>query len=490
MSNVVALQRKSTEVPELGSGPVWDLDAEAVVLCAVFHRPEIVDLVRSRLQIDDFACRPNWTIWAAMVELNDQQADITPSAVFRWIDDHGKLADIHLGEGRTRALEYMTRIVDDTPDYSRRIDPFLDRIIEKSRMRKAKWVAAQIHQGTMNYVGDVQVFIDRAVEAFREISDRQELLSMLHVSDVLAEKFNHWKLAKEGRTVNGISTGFKDLDAVTGGLRAETLTILAARPGAGKSALALNMATAVSQFGGGVAFFSLEMSRDELTDRILAAMSGTPLAQVSGRKDSASSNSATEDQNVDRAAIRLSERPLWIDDRGKVSLADIRARAKRVDNEIKRRKGDGLALIVVDYVGLMQEPEAARSREQAIATNSRGLKMLAKEMKIPVVLVCQMNREIEKRSGRPKLSDLRESGSLEQDADCVMFLHRDDPDAKDGPTELCVAKNRSGPCGNVWLYYHGHVTRFDQMHRDEWPKPQSKAARSTSRYGRTGGNDG
>ncbi len=435
---------------EAAHGPDFDLDSEANVLAACFDRPAIVHDIRTELNEDDFCSIANRSMWRAILEITDAGNEIGRELVWAWFCDHDCVGNI--GADRDDSLRYLVRIADETPDYSLRIRPFVERVRDKARMRRAKITANRIIASMPNYEGNTQAFIDRAVEAFREIADRKEMTNLMHVSDVLAEKFIQWANVKAGRTTSGYTTGFEGLNRIIGGLRPSSLVVLAARPGAGKTALGLNMAMRLAAYGAAVAVFSMEMARDELVDRQLADLSGIPVGLVK----SGAIESAVYTKNLDDAVGVLKTYPVWIDDTANTAIVDIRAKVKRLKSELKRRGGQ-LGLVVVDYVGLMQEPIGSKSREQAVASNTRNLKLLAKQEDVPVLLLAQMNREIEKRSGRPKLSDLRESGAIEQDADVVLFIHRTETEC-----ELIVAKNRHGGCGDVKLVYRGELTRFEE----------------------------
>lgn len=432
-------------------GPTWDLDAEANVLAACFESQSNVHDIRTELRVDDFACMANRSMWQAMLDVVDAGGEVNRTSVRGWFDDHNCIGNI--GATRGDAIAYILRIADETPTHAgAHLRQDVERVRDKARMRRAKFIAAKIHASIADYGGDTQAFVDRAVEAFREVADRKEMTNLMHISAVLEEKFREWAKARAGRTSTGFSTGFLGIDRMIGGLRPSCLTVLAARPGAGKTALGLNIAMHVAQSGAAVVFFSLEMARDELVDRQLADLSSVPVGLVK----SANIESAVFAQNLDDAVRAMKDYPVWVDDTASVAMVDVRAKVKRLKAELARKGGE-LGLVVVDYVGLMQEPPQARSREQAIAANTRDLKLLAKEEHVPVLLLAQMNREVEKRSGRPKLSDLRESGALEQDADVVMFIHRDER-----VTELIVAKNRHGGCGSVPLVFRGELTRFEE----------------------------
>lgn len=441
--------------------PPHDLDAEAAVISSVILAPETHALVADRLTPPRFYSEANRQIWTAIGALAEAGQAIDIVAIRGRLDDAGRLA-------QAGGLAYLAQLVDRTPAVAH-VEAHAARVVELARLRALIADCQTFAAEGYGRAGDVQAFADAVYERIRAIADTQDMRSMVHVADVVRDTFKTWTLSEGARLANGVRTGFPDLDRLIGGLKPGKMYLLAARPGVGKSALAGNVATAVASFGGGVVFFSLEMGRDEVVGRQLCALSGVPHWIADHFDDPEMHRSYPKEADAfGTAGLHLADHPIWIDDRGSLGLADIRARAKRVDNEIKRKGGTGLALVVVDYIQLMQEPGGARTREQAVAANSRGLKLLAKDMGVPVLVLAQMNREIERRTGRqarPKLSDLRESGSLEQDSDVVMFLYRDD-DKKDGPTECIVAKQRGGPAGSIDLFYRAHITRFDSMTKE------------------------
>jgi len=251
----------------------------------------------------------------------------------------------------------------------------------------------------------------------------------------------------------GLPTGFRDLDELLSGLQSGNLVIVAARPGVGKSSFATNVARNASvESRVPVAMFSLEMSRWEIGMRLLCGEAGVPWDRIRGRRVGADDWS-----RVVQAAEVLHDAPLSIVDSGNVTIVDIRAKARRL---AARRQG--LGLIIVDYLQLMSHHRRVDNRQQEIAEISRSLKLLAKELKIPVIAVSQLNRDPERRQDkRPQLSDLRESGAIEQDSDVVMFIHRDDSDpAKKGLADLIVAKHRNGPTDTVPVTFLPHLTQF------------------------------
>jgi replicative DNA helicase len=251
----------------------------------------------------------------------------------------------------------------------------------------------------------------------------------------------------------GVPTGFRDVDGLLSGMQAGNLIVVAARPGVGKSSFVTNLARNVAVDGRSpVAMFSLEMSRWEIGMRLLCAEARVPWDLIRNKRVGADDWS-----RIAQAADTLHEAPLFIVDSGNVTLVEIRAKARRL-----AARRDGLGLIIVDYLQLMSHTRRVDNRQQEIAEISRGLKMLAKELSIPVIAVSQLNRDPERRQDkRPQLSDLRESGAIEQDADVVMFIHRDDSDpTKKGLADLIVAKHRNGPTDTIPLTFLPHLTQF------------------------------
>ncbi len=277
------------------------------------------------------------------------------------------------------------------------------------------------------------------------------------IEDVLAEQIDRIEaLTRSGTALTGTPSGFKDLDEITGGFQPGNLIIIAARPAMGKSALVCNIAeNAALDYGKPVALFSLEMSEAELAQRFLASQAKLPGDELRrGRVEESRWPKILE------ASDRLSHAPLWVDDSSDIGLLDIRAKARRLHSQ-----GDGVGLIVVDYLQLMRTDSRYESRVTAIGEISRGLKVLARELGVPVVAISQLSRAVEARTPkRPQLSDLRESGNLEQDADLVMFIYRDDYYEKDserpGEADLIIAKHRNGATGDVVLTFRREFPRF------------------------------
>jgi replicative DNA helicase len=264
-------------------------------------------------------------------------------------------------------------------------------------------------------------------------------------------------LQKSGKSVTGIPSGFTDLDALTSGFQKSELVVVAARPSMGKTALCLNIATQAAVEGHGVAVFSLEMSKDALVQRMLCAE-----ARVNSQLVRRGALRDRDFTNLARAAGVLQQCSLWIDDTPSITLLEMRSKARRLKTEAD------LGMVIVDYLQLMRSPEYADNRVQEVSDISRSLKALARELQIPVVALSQLSRASEQRGGdkKPQLSDLRDSGAIEQDADLVIFIHRPEyydreDESKRGIAEIMLSKNRNGPTGHVELWFHKEYTRFD-----------------------------
>jgi len=276
------------------------------------------------------------------------------------------------------------------------------------------------------------------------------------------------RLHQEGKQVTGVPSGFKDLDDITTGFQPSDLVIVAARPSMGKTALCLNIAAHAAETGQGVAIFSLEMSKESLVQRLLCAE-----ARVDSQRVRRGTLSDTDFTMLARAAGVLSTCPIWIDDTPALTLLEMRSKARRLrlENEVK--------LIVLDYLQLMRSPAYSENRVQEISDISRSLKALARELEIPVLALSQLSRASEQRGGerKPILSDLRDSGAIEQDADLVLFIHRPEMyeptdkegNSNEGKAELIVAKHRNGPTGHLDLYFHKQFTRFASLSDREEP---------------------
>jgi replicative DNA helicase len=346
-------------------------------------------------------------------------------------------------------------------------------------------------QGYGGY-GDAQSFIDSAEQAVYDIARTKESSTVHPLKTVLHEAFDRIAKANaRGARITGTPTGFDRYDRITSGLHAGELSIVAARPGMGKTSLVLNMATNVASAqelvsahdpnerwlepGCGVVFFSLEMPREQIVHRMLCSE-----AKVEVGKVRTGMLTKQDWEKLTQAAGRLATLPLWVDDSPALGMLELRSKVRRLQAEFDRTDDKGekkqrIGLVAIDYLQLMRGREGAASREQEISEISRGLKQLAKELSLPVIALSQLNRAVETRgekSKRPQLSDLRESGAIEQDADNICFIYRDDYYNKEtadrNVAELIIAKQRNGPVDTVRVRWDAQYTRFDNLADGEY----------------------
>lgn len=484
--------RRNEPPPELkpvgGRVPPSDLDAEAAVLSAVLLHSEAFDDVQEVLRAEHFYSEANRRIFEAVLELHNAARPVDVVSVAGWLRDRERLAQI----GGT---PYLAQLTDATPAVAH-VNAHARVIREKWRLRQLIAVCQRAATEGYGDCGEVQRFIDQTEQAVFDIARIPEGSTIVAVKDAIHGAFKIiTDAAKRGGGITGVPTGFAQLDRKCSGLHAGDLYIVAARPGMGKTAFVLNMAVniakprqaepsdssdpfgeaAVEEPGYGVAFFSLEMPREQLAARLLAGEARVDVSRIrSGELRREDWNKLTD------AAARLGRLPIWLDDTPALTLLDLRAKIRRLQAELKR-EGEGrpvaqkLGLVAIDYLQLMQGRRDAGSREQEISELSRGLKQLAKEMDVPVLALSQLNRAVETRTSkdkRPQLSDLRESGAIEQDADAILFIYRDDYYFKDSPdkgtAEIIISKQRNGPTGKVMTKFTPEYTRFDNMAPEEY----------------------
>jgi len=365
-------------------------------------------------------------------------------------------------------LPYLAELLDAVPTAAN-LEYHAKLVREKALLRHLISAASTIikdvyEQGEKS----VEEVLDEAEQRIFQVAESHERTGFIWIKEILWPTFEHIERLQESKSgITGVSTGFPDLDRMTTGLQKGDLCIVAARPSMGKTSWVLNVAqNAAIEHNTPVAIFSLEMSKEQLVQRLLCAE-----GRVDSQRLRRGQLSADEYQRLAAAAGHLNTAPLWIDDSPGSTVLEMRAKARRLAAETE------LGLLVIDYMQLMSGGTRTESRVQEVSEISRGLKALARELNVPVVALSQLSRAPEQRTDRrPQLSDLRESGSIEQDADVVMFLYRPEyyfgPEDKDGNSlegkaELAVAKQRNGPTGNVELFFHKAYTRFDSVTSQE-----------------------
>jgi replicative DNA helicase len=470
-----------------GRVPPHDLDAEAAVLSAVLLDRDALDRVLELVKPEHFYSEANGHIYEACCTLALQNQPIDVVSVASWLRDRERI-------GQVGGTAYLAQLVDATPAVAH-VHAHARVVREKYRVRRLIATCQRYAAEGYGDVGAPQEFIDAAEQAIYEIARTPETTTVHPLKDVLTTAFQQISAAAErGDRITGVPTGFIDLDKKTAGLHKGDLMIIAARPGMGKTSFALNMAVAVAspqpvttpggidspEAGGerpgyGVAVFSLEMPKEQVAIRLVCSEARVDLGKL--RQGHLS---AEEWANLTNAASVLSTLPVWIDDSPALGLLDLRAKVRRLQADLARRGpsdlgSEGLGAVVIDYLQLMQGRRGVSSREQEISEISRGLKQLAKELQVPVIALSQLNRGVETRAGkdkRPLLADLRESGAIEQDADTIVFIYRDEyynPETTTdrGVAELLISKQRNGPTGKVHVRFTASCTRFDNLSREE-----------------------
>lgn len=445
-----------SEVQELRVQP-QDLLAEQSVLGSIFITPDKLISVREYIEPEDFYKYAHKVIFKAMIALNDRNDAIDATTVRAMLDSQGDLQNIG-------GISYLVELVNSVPT-SANAEYYAQIVAEKSMLRhiisRLTETVNQAYDGS-NPSEDIIASAERALV---DINERNNSTGFRKISDVLKVNYENLE-ARSHQTsdVTGLPTGFRDLDKLTTGLHPDQLVILAARPAVGKTAFVLNIAQNVgTKQQKPVAVFSLEMGAESLVDRMLAA---------EGMVDSHSlrTGQLTDQdwQNVTMAQGVLAEAPIYIDDTPGIKITEIRARSRKLAQET-----GGLGLVVIDYLQLITgtRPE---NRQQEVSDISRQLKILAKELRVPVIALSQLSRGVEQRQDkRPVLSDIRESGSIEQDADIVAFLYRDDyyrregddqEDAiEDNTIEVILEKNRAGARGTVKLLFQKEYNKFSTI---------------------------
>lgn len=439
--------------------PPQNIEAEQAVLGAMLLDREAIAAASEVLTENDFYREAHKLIFRAMLELYGRGEAVDMITVTDVLRRDAKLEDVG-------GIAYITALTNSVLTAAN-VKYHADIVAEKSVLRQLIRVSTEI--AAMGYDGsdDVGVLLDTAESRILEIANRKKRRDFTPIGDVLMESAKAIaKIIDEGKGghITGIPTGYTDLDKLTSGLHDSDFIILAARPSMGKTALALNIVTNVAlrahkRVGGKpriVAFFSLEMSKEQLVNRMICAEGGIDSQRLR--------NGELDDHDYDslwNACDALSAGNIYIDDTPGITAMEMRSRARRLKTE------KGLDLLVVDYLQLMQgsgKRNTAGDRQQEVSEISRSLKALARELNIPVLALSQLSRGVESRTmKRPMLSDLRESGSLEQDADIVAFLYREDyynPDTENKHTELIVAKHRNGPVDTVNLFFDKKFTRF------------------------------
>jgi replicative DNA helicase len=431
--------------------PPQNLEAETSVLGAVLLENEALNRVLEILKEDDFYRNAHRRIFSAILHLYEHSDPVDLITLSEVLKTRGELDDVG-------GVAYLNSLVNGVPTAAN-ISYYAKIIKEKALLRKLINRTTEIVSQSYSISGDVDEFIDQAERTIFEISEDRVRPSFYPIKDLIKSSFKTIeRLYEKRQLITGVPTGFQRLDELTSGLQPSDLIIIAGRPSMGKTALALNIAQNASvQAAIPAAIFSLEMSKEQLALRMLCSE-----AKVDAHRLRGGFLSESDWPKLTRAAGSLSEAPLFIDDTPGLSALEMRAKTRRLKIE------HNLGLVIVDYLQLMRGRARADSREQEISDISRSLKALAKELSIPVIALSQLNRRVEERGDkRPQLSDLRESGAIEQDADVILFLYREEVYNKSeenrGKAEIIIGKQRNGPTDKVDLAFLDKYTRFENL---------------------------
>src|SRR5713226_6516656 len=438
-------------------------EAERSILGAILLDNHALNATLEKLKPEDFFHDHHRRIYQQMIVLGETQQAIDLVTLTDQLHRSGELES-------SGGPAYIAQLMDGVPRVAN-IEHYARIVKEKSLLRGLIHATHSIQQQAMEMEDDADAILDRAESSIFQLAEDRVRTGLVGVREVVRENFERIsQIFSEGKRITGLSTGYHQLDNLTSGLQPSELIILAARPSMGKTALALNIAENVAVRGNlPVAIFSLEMSKESLLLRMLSADE-----KIDSHKFSTGHLSREDGGKIPISLRRLSEAPLWIDDMGAATVVEMGAKLRR----LKRDKG--LALAVIDYLQLVSARGRFGNRNEEVSSITRGLKGLAKELKVPVLVLSQLTRAPEREDREPRLADLRESGAIEQDADVVMFIHRpnfykkkEDVTAEErGETDLIIAKQRNGPTDNIRFIFQGSFTRFEQRAPDAWTESE------------------
>src|SRR5579863_3971604 len=436
-----------------------NLEAERSILGAVLLDNHSLNAAVEKLRSEDFFLPQHRQIFERMVQLGEKQQAIDTVTL---MEDLGRRGELEAAGG----VAYLSQLADGLPRATN-VEHYARIVKEKAILRSLAFSAAAIQEQALAAGDDADVILDRAESAIFQLAEDRVKAGLIGVKELVRENYERLeRIFSEGRRITGLATGYAGLDNETAGLQPSELVILAARPSMGKTALALNIAENVAlRQREPVAIFSLEMSKESLLLRLLASQ-----ARVDAHKFRTGHMNKDDWSKVTGSLARLGDAPIWIDDSASSTVLEMGAKARRL------KRDRGLSLMIVDYLQLIVPTTNRRSsnRQEEVSGISRALKGLAKELKIPVVVLSQLTRAPEREDRKPQLSDLRESGAIEQDADVVLFINRpnfyktDLPDEDRAKAELIIAKQRNGPTGNLNFVFLARHTRFEEAAPDAW----------------------
>jgi replicative DNA helicase len=432
-----------------------NLDAERSILGAILLDNHALNAAIENIKPEDFFLEQHRRVFNQMIALGEAQQAIDLVTLTESLHRTGELES-------SGGAPYLASLADGMPRVSN-VEHYARIVREKALLRNLIHATHNIQQRALEGEDGADAILDGAESSIFAIAEDRIKAGLIPVKDIVRDNFERLeKIFREGKSITGVSTGYTELDKLLSGFQNSELLILAARPSQGKTALALNLAENISIRGGmPVAVFSLEMSKESLLQRLVASV-----AHIDAHKFRTGHLSREDWRRMTEALGQISSAPLWIDDAGSTSVLEIGAKARR----LKRDKG--LSLLIVDYLQLITGRGRFNNRQEEVSSISRGLKGLAKELQIPVLVLSQLTRAPEREERGPQLSDLRESGAIEQDADVVMFIYRphwakldSSPEERD-QAEIQVAKQRNGPTDKVRFVFRSRLTRFEEAAPD------------------------
>jgi replicative DNA helicase len=436
-----------------------NIEAERSILGAVLLDNHALNAAVERLRSEDFFLSQHRHIFERMVQLGEKQQAIDTITL---MEDLARSGELEAAGG----VAYLSQLADGLPRVTN-VDHYARIVKEKAILRSLIHSASAIQEQALAANDDADVILDRAESTIFQLAEDRVKAGLIGVKDLVKDGFERLeKIFSEGRRITGLATGYSGLDGETAGLQPSELIILAARPSMGKTALALNIAENVAlRSREPVAIFSLEMSKESLLLRLLSSH-----ARVDAHKFRTGHLNRDDWGKITASLAELGEAPIWIDDSASSTVLEMGAKARRL------KRDRGLSLVVVDYIQLVVPTSNRRNsnRQEEVSGISRSLKALAKELKVPVVVLSQLTRAPEREDRKPQLSDLRESGAIEQDADVVLFINRpnfyktDIPEEERAKAELIIAKQRNGPTGSLNFVFLSRNTRFEEAAPDAW----------------------
>ncbi|GAP99198.1 replicative DNA helicase [Leptolyngbya sp. NIES-2104] len=428
--------------------PPQNLDAEEAILGGILLDPEAITRILDILRPEAFYSSAHQEIYKACVALHQQGSPTDLMSVSTWLNDRGSLEKLG---GQSKLVQLVDRTVSAV-----NIDQYAALVVDKFLRRKLISTGHQISQLGHETAKDLEKVLDEAEQKVFSITQVRPNQGLIATADILTKTFAEIEERSAGMALPGLASGFYDLDGKTQGFQRSDLIIVAGRPSMGKTAFCLGLGRNIAaQYKLPVAVFSLEMSKEQIVQRLLASE-----ARIESGRLRSGRISSQDWEPLSNAIGRLSELRIFIDDTPNISVVEMRSRARKLQAE----QGGALGMILIDYLQLM-EGSGSENRVQELARITRALKGLARELNVPVIALSQLSRSVESRADkRPMMSDLRESGSIEQDADLVMMLYRDEYYNEDTPdrgiAEVLITKHRNGPTGTIKLLFEPQFTRF------------------------------